>query len=154
MARGPPGAIMASMESRPRYRTDEEQCGCRGQRSPSHQREEDRCGMATTRLSPFISANEARHAAQRLRWSSIRTRRLPPSCPFRYARKSGRNSAQPAPAAFFTSSQTRSRAASSVPASTSSCFISCSACSSRSSDIVDLLSTRRGFEVAQAFDLR
>ena len=95
--------------------------------------------MAITRLSPFISAIEARHAGQRLRWSSIRMRRLPPSVPLRYARKSGRNSAQLAPAALVTLSQTRARAASSVPASTSSSLISCSARSSRSSDIADLL---------------
>ncbi len=94
--------------------------------------------MAITRRSPFIPAIVARHAGQRLRWSSIRVRRLLPSPPFRYARKSGRNSAQPAPAAFVTSSQTRARAASSVPASTSSCLISCSARSRRSSDIADL----------------
>ena len=38
-----------------------------------------RRGMATTVLSPFISAIRARQPGQRLRWSSTRMRRLPPS---------------------------------------------------------------------------
>src|SRR5688572_30840377 len=106
--------------------------------------------MATIGLSPFISAIRARQPGQRLRWSSNRSRRLPPSALARYAWKSCRNSAQNpserlngvpwvALPAFVILSQTRARAPSSVPESTSSSFISCSARSRRSSDIADLL---------------
>ena len=115
-----------------------ERCGRRGRTAHRTQREEDRKGMATIVLSPFISAIRARQPGQRLRWSSTRVRRLTPSSLPRYARKSCRNSAQVALEAFDTVSQTRPRAVSSVRASTFSSFISCNARFSRSSDVAHL----------------
>jgi hypothetical protein len=94
--------------------------------------------MAMTVLPPFSSAMRARQPGQRLRWSSTRIRRLAPSSLARYAGKSGRNSAHVALAVFVIVLQTRARARSSVPASTCSSFISCSARSSRSSGIAYL----------------
>src|SRR5688572_5146592 len=117
--------------------------------------------MATIGLSPFISAIRARQPGQRLRWSCNRSRRPSPSALARYAWKSCRNSAQNLPErlnavpwdpserpnavpwvalpALATFCQTRARASSTVPESTSSSLISCSARSRRSSDIADLL---------------
>ena len=83
--------------------------------------------MAITRRSPFISASAVRHAAQRLTWSSSSTRLPPVRVPLTYARKSGRNSAQPSTAVLVSLFQTRARTASSVAASTASCFIPSSA---------------------------
>ena len=67
-------AIMASMVPRPRYRTDRTSTAAAARVPHRTQRTEDRCGMATTRRSPFSSAIEVRHAEQRLRWS--RTHRI------------------------------------------------------------------------------
>ena len=141
VARGPPGAIMASMVSRPTYTTAMSSAAAAASMPRRTQREEDRTGMAMTVLSPFISAIRVRQLGQRLRWSSTKRRRLAPSSLPRYARKSWRNSAQTELPAFVTFSQTRARAVSIVPASTSSVLISCSARSKRSSDIANLLST-------------
>ena len=139
VARGPPGASIASMVSRPAYRTASDQCGCRGQWFPiASSGRTNAAAWQSPAVRPSAPPASARQAGQRLRWSSISTRRLPPSAPLRYGRKSGRNSAQPPPAALVTLSQTRARAASSVVSSTDSSLISCSALSSRSSDIADL----------------
>src|SRR5262245_30761043 len=135
VARGPPGAIQASSVSRPMYMTDNTSAAAAARAPHRRQGEEDRCGIAMTRRSPLMSASAARHAGQRLIWSSRRTRLPPMRAPLRYARNSGRNAAQPATAAFVNLSQTRTRAASSVPASTPSWVISFSALSSRSSAI-------------------
>ena len=76
---------MASMVSRPRYTTAKSSAAAAASVPHRTRRDDDRdrCGMATTRLSPFMAANEARHVVQRLRWSSISTRRLPVSSPLR-----------------------------------------------------------------------
>src|SRR5688500_11818410 len=105
-------------------------------------REDDRAGMMVIVLSPFISAISVRQLGHRLRWSCTKSRRLPPSSLPRYARNSGRSSAQTALPAFATFSQTRARASSIRPASTPSARISSSARSKRSSDIVNLLRNR------------
>src|SRR5215831_5305114 len=139
VARAPPGAIHASMVSRPRYTTDKSSAAAAARVPQRRQPEDDRCGIAITRRSPLISASAARHAVQRLMWSSTSTRLPPVRPPLRYARRSGRNSVQPATAISVTFFQTRARTASSVAALTASCFICCSASSSRSSVIADLL---------------
>src|SRR5262249_14424143 len=141
VARGPPGAIHASMLSRPRYRTEKSTAAAATSVPHERQPEDDRAGIAITRRSPFISAGAARPVAQRRRWSSRGTRVRVVRLPLRYERKSGRSSAHVPAAAVVSVLQTLARAAPIAAASTDSCFISRSASSSRSSDIAGLLLT-------------
>ena len=136
VARGPPGAIQASRVSRPRYRTDRTSAAAAASIPQRRQREDDRCGMAITRRSPFISASAVRHAAQRLTWSSSSTRLPPVRVPLRYARKSCRNSAQPATACWSACSRRGRARLRASPRQRPPAVISCSALR------VDLLTSR------------
>src|SRR6185436_12612987 len=83
VARGPPGAIQASMVSRERYRTARTSAAAAASVPHLRHRDDDRCGIAITRRSPFISASATRQAEQRLTWSSRRRRLLPVRVPLR-----------------------------------------------------------------------
>ena len=72
VARGPPGAIITSIVSRPTYTIAISSDAAAASVPSRTQRDEERTGMSVTVLLPLISAIRLRQLGQRLRWSSSR----------------------------------------------------------------------------------